>query len=124
MIVELLEHNPIFTVGYRSVLHIHTAVEECEITKLVGAMDPKTREMKKAKFVKSGAVAVVRVQLERGLCVETFETLAAMGRFTLRDEGRTIAIGKVIKLPKASTGVAAAAAGGAGGSASGGGAAA
>jgi peptide chain release factor subunit 3 len=124
VVLELLEHNPIFTVGYRSVLHIHTAVEECEITKLVGAMDPKTREMKKAKFVKSGAVAVVRVQLERGLCVETFETLAAMGRFTLRDEGRTIAIGKVIKLPKASTGVAAAAAGGAGGSASGGGAAA
>jgi peptide chain release factor subunit 3 len=26
--------------------------------------------------------------------------LPAMGRFTLRDEGRTIAIGKVTKLPK------------------------
>jgi len=29
-----------------------------------------------------------------------FQDLAAMGRFTLRDEGRTIAIGKVTKLPK------------------------
>jgi len=28
------------------------------------------------------------------------QELAAMGRFTLRDEGRTIAIGKVTKLPK------------------------
>ena len=28
------------------------------------------------------------------------QDLAAMGRFTLRDEGRTIAIGKVTKLPK------------------------
>jgi translation elongation factor EF-1alpha len=36
VILELLEHNPIFTVGYRSVLHIHTAVEECEVVKLVG----------------------------------------------------------------------------------------
>ncbi len=28
------------------------------------------------------------------------QDLAALGRFTLRDEGRTIAIGKVTKLPK------------------------
>ncbi len=28
------------------------------------------------------------------------QDLPALGRFTLRDEGRTIAIGKVIKLPK------------------------
>ena len=28
------------------------------------------------------------------------QELAALGRFTLRDEGRTIAIGKVTKLPK------------------------
>ncbi len=28
------------------------------------------------------------------------QELPAMGRFTLRDEGRTIAIGKVTKLPK------------------------
>lgn len=27
MVVELLEHNPIFTVGYKAVLHIHTVVE-------------------------------------------------------------------------------------------------
>lgn len=32
MIVELLEHNPIFTVGYKSILHIHTAVEDCEVS--------------------------------------------------------------------------------------------
>ena len=30
----------------------------------------------------------------------THTDLPAMGRFTLRDEGRTIAIGKVTKLPK------------------------
>jgi peptide chain release factor subunit 3 len=47
VILELLEHNPIFTVGYRSVLHIHTIVEECEVTKLLGAIDMKTKETKK-----------------------------------------------------------------------------
>jgi peptide chain release factor subunit 3 len=100
VILELLEHNPIFTVGYRSVLHIHTAVEECEVVKLVSAIDMKTKEAKKAKFVKSGAMCVCRIQVEKPLCMETFAELPAMGRFTLRDEGRTIAIGKVTKLPK------------------------
>ena len=47
MIVELLDHNPIFTVGYKSVLHIHTAVEECEVTKMVAEVDMKTKEQKK-----------------------------------------------------------------------------
>jgi peptide chain release factor subunit 3 len=38
-------------VGYKSILHIHTAVEECEITKLVCAIDPKTKEQKKVRCV-------------------------------------------------------------------------
>jgi len=84
----------------RSILHIHTAVEECEVVKLVSAIDMKTREVKKVKYVKSGAMCVCRIQLEKPIAMETFNDLAAMGRFTLRDEGRTIAIGKVNKLPK------------------------
>ncbi len=30
-------------------LHIHSLVEECEITKLLAQVDPKTRERKKAR---------------------------------------------------------------------------
>jgi len=101
MIIELLEHNSIFTVGYKSILHIHTAVEECEVTKLVAEIDPKTKEQKKSKFIKSGGVCICRISVDKPICIETFMDLAALGRFTLRDEGRTIAIGKVTKLPKA-----------------------
>lgn len=56
VILELLEHNPIFTVGYRSVLHIHTIVEECEVTKLLGAVDIKTKETKKVGGCGEGGV--------------------------------------------------------------------
>jgi hypothetical protein len=35
------------TLACRSVLHIHTIVEECEVTKLVHAVDMKTKEPKK-----------------------------------------------------------------------------
>lgn len=100
MIVELLEHNPVFTVGYKSILHIHTACEECEITAMLCEIDPKTKAEKKVKFVKQGGVCICRIQVEKPICIETFQELAALGRFTLRDEGRTIAIGKVTKLPK------------------------
>ncbi len=53
-----------------------------------------------AKFVKSGGVVIARIQVEKPICAEMFENVPQLGRFTLRDEGRTIAIGKVIKLPK------------------------
>jgi len=50
--------------------------------------------------VKSGAVIIARITMEKPICVEQFDVVPQLGRFTLRDEGRTIAIGKVIKLPK------------------------
>ena len=31
-------------------------------------------------------------------CMEAFKDFPVMGRFTLRDEGKTIAIGKVLKV--------------------------
>ena len=36
-------------VGYKSILHIHTACEECEVTRLICEIDPKTKEQKKAR---------------------------------------------------------------------------
>ena len=60
----------------------------------------KTKEAKRVKFVKNGACCICRITVEKPICLETFGDLAAMGRFTLRDEGRTIAIGKVTRVPK------------------------
>ena len=52
------------------------------------------------KFVKGNSVVLVRIDVEKPICVERFDHVAQLGRFTLRDEGRTIAIGKIIRLPK------------------------
>ncbi len=41
-----------------------------------------------------------RISVEKAICIENFLDVPALGRFTLRDEGRTIAIGKIMKLPK------------------------
>lgn len=132
VIMELLDHKPILTGGYKAVLHIHSGapcpgwcrkenkwagwgvregwrarcgspavgdppggsvllpvarspypfllallrpavVEECEVTKLVAVIDPKTKEKKKAKFAKSGAMCVARIAVEKPICIETFD---------------------------------------------------
>jgi peptide chain release factor subunit 3 len=56
----------IFTAGYKAVLHIHAVVEECEIMGLLHQIDPKSKKpiRKKILFVKSGAVVVVRIQVD------------------------------------------------------------
>jgi peptide chain release factor subunit 3 len=39
------------------------------------------------------------LELAQTVPLETYETMAFLGRFTLRTEGRTVAIGKITKLP-------------------------
>ncbi|CAK9179809.1 unnamed protein product [Ilex paraguariensis] len=98
-ILELLD-NAIFTAGYKAVLHIHAVVEECEIVELMQQIDPKTKKPMKKKplFVKNGAVVVCRVQVNNQICVEKFSDFPQLGRFTLRTEGKTVAVGKVTGL--------------------------
>jgi hypothetical protein len=150
-----------------------SVVEECEVTKLVAVVDPKTKEKKKAKFAKNGAMCIARVAVEKSICIEAFDAVPQvglggehrvhlwgvverwtfppgrffgalnmprawvvhcairlitvltwecrchgttkcldiaplqLGRFTLRDEGKTIAIGKVLRIPKRGGAVAA-----------------
>ncbi|KAG6750988.1 hypothetical protein POTOM_045505 [Populus tomentosa] len=99
-ILELLD-NAIFTAGYKAVLHIHAVVEECEIVQLLQQIDPKTRKpmKKQVLFVKNGAIVVCRVQVNNLICIEKFSDFAQLGRFTLRTEGKTVAVGKVMELP-------------------------
>ncbi|KAJ7970304.1 Elongation factor [Quillaja saponaria] len=98
-ILELLD-NAIFTAGYKAVLHIHSVVEECEIVELLQQIDPKTKKpmKKKVLFVKNGAVVVCRIQVNNLICIEKFSDFPQLGRFTLRTEGKTIAVGKVTDL--------------------------
>ena len=50
------------------------------------------------RYVKSNSSVLCKFTLSKAVCMETFSTLPQLGRFTLRDEGKTIAIGKVTKI--------------------------
>jgi len=99
-ILSLLEHKPIFSKGYEAVMHCHTAVEECTVSKIISGLDKSGKPTgKKLQFIPEQGSAIVRFKTAQHVCVETFDAFPQLGRFTLRDEGKTIAIGKIIRLP-------------------------
>eukprot|EP00762_Andalucia_godoyi_P001620 ANDGO_00266.mRNA.1 Eukaryotic peptide chain release factor GTP-binding subunit len=102
----LLDCKNIISAGYTCMLHIHSAVSECTLSTLVMTLDKKTKEplVKKPKFLKTGDTAIVRIEVPQSICMESFQTLDKLGRFMLRDEGKTIGIGVVTKLPKSVVG--------------------
>ena len=100
MLLDLEAHS-LFTAGYSAVLHVHTAQEEVSVKRLVSELDKKTGEPKPGpppKFVKSQGLCVAVLEVPQNLCIERFDVMQQLGRFTLRDGTRTIAIGKVLRL--------------------------
>ncbi|WJX61207.1 hypothetical protein P8452_46322 [Trifolium repens] len=96
--LQILEipDNDILTAGYKAVLHAHSVVEECEILELLPQIDPKTRKpiKKKVIFVKSGAIVLCRLQVNN----VNLSDFPQPGSFTLRTEGKTVAVGKITAL--------------------------
>ncbi|XP_071444801.1 eukaryotic peptide chain release factor GTP-binding subunit ERF3A [Hetaerina americana] len=98
--VVILEHKSIICAGYSAVMHIHCVAEEVTVKALICLVDKKTGEKSKTRprFVKQDQVAIMRIECAGVICLEQFKLFPQMGRFTLRDEGKTIAIGKVLKV--------------------------
>ena len=101
-LVDLLEHKPIVTAGYECMLHAHTVESEVVVDKIIEQINiklkpgqPKPRVL---PYAKQGAVILCTMTVPQTICLEPFEDLQQLGRFTLRDEGKSIAIGKVVAL--------------------------
>jgi peptide chain release factor subunit 3 len=99
-VLDLLEHKPILAVGYEAMLHVHVLTTECVLSSIVQGIDKKTGEPtpKKPRFLKSNDFATVRFRLQQSAAIETFKQHPALGRFTIRDEGKSICIGKITQI--------------------------
>mmetsp|Transcript_21106 Transcript_21106/g.66350 ORF Transcript_21106/g.66350 Transcript_21106/m.66350 type:complete len:567 (+) Transcript_21106:55-1755(+) len=95
-LVELLDHRPVFTAGYDCMFHAHTLDTECTVTELID--DGSANRSRRVRFAKQGAVVQARLAVPQSICLEAFVQFEQLGRFTLRDEGKSIAIGKVLAL--------------------------
>lgn len=99
-IMDMPENCKIFTAGFQAMFHSHTCEEEATVTKLFETTNLRNKQVnKKPAFANVGYKVICMIQLERTAPIETFEHMPFLGRFTLRTEGKTIAIGKVLKLP-------------------------
>eukprot|EP00457_Paulinella_chromatophora_P001035 gb/GEZN01001037.1/.p1 GENE.gb/GEZN01001037.1/~~gb/GEZN01001037.1/.p1 ORF type:complete len:535 (-),score=92.25 gb/GEZN01001037.1/:370-1974(-) len=102
----LLPHKPLLTAGYSCVFHAHTAQVQCEVRSLVALLDPKTgkclaqpsRSNAELRAIKSNQACHIILQLEHAVALESFLDFPQLGRFTLRDEGTTIGVGKILKI--------------------------
>lgn len=97
--IAVLNTKPIFTVGYSTIMHIHTITTQVTVTKILNEIDKKTgKEINdKVKFAVGGRLYTTIFKTKKPICVEKYENLQALGRFTLREE-QTVAIGKITKI--------------------------
>jgi len=98
--IAILETKNIICAGYSAVMHVHTLSEEITMTALLHYYDKKTgkKSRKPPQFAKKGMKIVALIETAAPICLEKFSEYPQLGRFTVRDEGKTVGIGKVTKL--------------------------
>ena len=62
-ILELPEHKPLFSQGYKAIIHMHTIVEEIEVNQVMAAIDKEKDRQIKSHYLKNGMTGLVRLQV-------------------------------------------------------------
>jgi len=100
--VSVMESKNIICAGYSCIMHIHTLTVECRFGDLLAVEEKKSKKIvqKKPPFVRASEkhFVVIRMEVDVPICIESFGDYAQLGRFMLRDEGKTIGIGVVTKI--------------------------
>lgn len=100
-VFELLSYKPILSKGYQCILHIHTVADEATVKDIMVCYEKNDKgeitEKQRPQFAKSFSKVICRIQTRAPIPLEKHDYLPQLGKFTLRDEGRTIAVGKVLK---------------------------
>ncbi|KAL7275071.1 translation termination factor GTPase eRF3 [Rhizina undulata] len=100
--IHILDLKNILTAGYNCVMHVHTTIQEVTFATLLHKLEKGTgrKSKKPPAFAAKGQAIIARLEATSGSSfpIERYEDHQQLGRFTLRDQGQTIAIGKVTKL--------------------------
>eukprot|EP00825_Cyclidium_porcatum_P016589 TRINITY_DN1955_c0_g1_i1.p1 TRINITY_DN1955_c0_g1~~TRINITY_DN1955_c0_g1_i1.p1 ORF type:complete len:386 (-),score=76.37 TRINITY_DN1955_c0_g1_i1:97-1254(-) len=96
-LLELPDHKRIMSQGYKCMLHMHTQLQEVQISEVKSVYDHTSKKEVVQSFLKSLDQGCVIISSEKYLCLEKFEKIPQLGRFTLRDENKTIGFGEVLK---------------------------
>eukprot|EP00927_Polykrikos_kofoidii_P073507 TRINITY_DN69537_c0_g1_i1.p1 TRINITY_DN69537_c0_g1~~TRINITY_DN69537_c0_g1_i1.p1 ORF type:complete len:475 (-),score=88.80 TRINITY_DN69537_c0_g1_i1:75-1412(-) len=102
--VIVLDHPGAIRAGYCPSIAVGTAHVPCEFEELVSKIDRKTGEEVEPNPLqaKTNDVVTARLRPRQPLCVEAFSAYPPLGRFAVRDHGRTVAVGVVKEVTKRS----------------------
>ncbi len=98
--VYVVWHPTAIHVGYSPVIHAHTASVAARIIEIPGKLDPRTGKIaeKNPQFVKPGESAIVKFKPIKPMAIEKYQEIPQLGRFAMRDMGKTIGIGVIMDL--------------------------
>ncbi|NHI93141.1 MAG: translation elongation factor EF-1 subunit alpha [Candidatus Lokiarchaeota archaeon] len=93
----IIFHPTAVTAGYTPVIHAHTAQVACTFMEIVSKFDPKTGQpiQDKPDFLKQDEGGIVKMKPVKPLCIEKLSDFPQLGRFAIRDSGRTVGVGVV-----------------------------
>jgi len=101
-LVRLLVFNVLIPIvrGSRAELFAQSMCEPCSVIRLRCTLNKATGETLKLKprCLRRGTSAMVEIETERPVALETYAACKALGRITLRSEGKTIAAGLVVEV--------------------------
>jgi len=95
--IIVIFHPTAIAQGYTPVVHAHTAQVAAKFVSLLKKLDQKTGAVieDSPKFLKRNEAAIVELSPIKKMCLEKYENFPEMGRFAVRDMGRTVAVGIV-----------------------------
>eukprot|EP00439_Symbiodinium_sp_Y106_P011947 s6473_g1.t2 len=99
--VVVLNHPGVIRAGYCPAIAVHTAQVPCEFEELLSKVDRKTGKdaENNPTSAKTGDVVTVKMRPRALVCVETFSAYPPLGRFAIRDHGRTVGVGVIKEAP-------------------------
>ena len=100
-----MNHPGEISAGYTPVIDCHTAHVACRFDELIEKIDRRTGKSIEAspKAIKSNESCMIRMVPMKPLCVEKFVDYAPLGRFAVRDMGKTVAVGVIKDVTKKAT---------------------
>jgi elongation factor 1-alpha len=93
--IMVLQHPSVIANGYTPVFHCHTAQVACSFEHIKSKLDPRTGTVKEENpdFLKTGDAAIVTIRPTRPMVIELAAEFPQLGRFAIRDMGKTVAAG-------------------------------
>ena len=96
----MVNHPSKIKVGYTPLVHCHSARVACRFEKLISILDKAKGEevVKKPPCIATGDAAIVELVPERPSVFEPFKECPALGRFVIRDNNQTVALGIILSV--------------------------